>query len=107
MYEEEYERINYIIEKLLREANSKEIFLVDKNGQLISGVGETERLTQLHWPLLLREISQPPGTGETDRRKRVFHSFPRRRKRQPAHLHRRRPRYPGSAIRQSLIAWPG
>ena len=43
MYEEEYKRINYIIEKLLREANSKVIFLVDKNGQLISGVGDTER----------------------------------------------------------------
>jgi predicted regulator of Ras-like GTPase activity (Roadblock/LC7/MglB family) len=43
MYEEEYKKINYIIEKLLREANSKVIFLVDKNGQLISGVGETER----------------------------------------------------------------
>jgi predicted regulator of Ras-like GTPase activity (Roadblock/LC7/MglB family) len=43
MYEEEYRRINAIIEKLLREANSKVIFLVDKNGQLISGVGETER----------------------------------------------------------------
>lgn len=43
MYEEEYKKINCIIEKLLREANSKVIFLVDKNGQLISGVGETER----------------------------------------------------------------
>jgi predicted regulator of Ras-like GTPase activity (Roadblock/LC7/MglB family) len=43
MYEEEYKKINYIIEKLLKEANSKVIFLVDKNGQLISGVGETER----------------------------------------------------------------
>jgi predicted regulator of Ras-like GTPase activity (Roadblock/LC7/MglB family) len=43
MYEEEYKRINYIIEKLLTEANSKVIFLVDKNGQLITGVGDTER----------------------------------------------------------------
>ena len=43
MYEDEYKKINDIIEKLLREANSKVIFLVDKNGQLISGVGETER----------------------------------------------------------------
>lgn len=43
MYEDEYKKINHIIEKLLREANSKVIFLVDKNGQLISGVGETER----------------------------------------------------------------
>jgi len=43
MYDEEFKQINVVIEKLLREANSKVIFLVDKNGQLISGVGETER----------------------------------------------------------------
>jgi predicted regulator of Ras-like GTPase activity (Roadblock/LC7/MglB family) len=43
MYDEEFKQINAVIEKLLREANSKVIFLVDKNGQLITGVGETER----------------------------------------------------------------
>jgi len=43
MYDEEFKQINGVIEKLLREANSKVIFLVDKNGQLISGVGDTER----------------------------------------------------------------
>ena len=43
MYDEEFKQINVVLEKLLREANSKVIFLVDKNGQLISGVGETER----------------------------------------------------------------
>lgn len=44
MYDEEFKRINVVIEKLLRESNSKVIFLVDKNGQLISAVGETENL---------------------------------------------------------------
>ncbi|KAF0220881.1 MAG: roadblock/LC7 family [Geobacteraceae bacterium] len=43
MYDEEFKLINGVIEKLLRESNSKVIFLVDKNGQLISGVGDTER----------------------------------------------------------------
>jgi len=43
MYDEEFKQINAVIEKLLREANAKVIFLVDKNGQLISGVGEIER----------------------------------------------------------------
>ncbi len=43
MYDEEFKQINAVIEKLLREANAKVIFLVDKNGQLISGVGETEQ----------------------------------------------------------------
>ncbi|MBE0504625.1 MAG: roadblock/LC7 domain-containing protein [Desulfuromonadales bacterium] len=44
MYDEEFKRINLVIEKLLRDANAKVIFLVDKNGQLISSVGETEHL---------------------------------------------------------------
>jgi len=44
MYDEEFKRISAVIEKLLRESNSKVIFLVDKNGQLIAGVGETEHL---------------------------------------------------------------
>lgn len=44
MYEEELQQINAVLEKLLRESNSKVIFLVDKNGQLISAVGETEHL---------------------------------------------------------------
>jgi predicted regulator of Ras-like GTPase activity (Roadblock/LC7/MglB family) len=43
MYEDDFKQLNYVLEKLLREANAKVIFLVDKNGQLISGVGETER----------------------------------------------------------------
>lgn len=43
MYDEEFQEINQVIERLLKEANAKVIFLVDKNGQLISGVGETER----------------------------------------------------------------
>jgi predicted regulator of Ras-like GTPase activity (Roadblock/LC7/MglB family) len=44
MYDEEFKQINAVIEKLLREANARVIFLVDKNGQMISGVGEVERI---------------------------------------------------------------
>jgi len=43
MYDDDFKQLNFILEKLLKEANAKVIFLVDKNGQLISGVGETER----------------------------------------------------------------
>jgi predicted regulator of Ras-like GTPase activity (Roadblock/LC7/MglB family) len=43
MYDEEFKVINSVIEKLLKESNSKVIFLVDKNGQLISGVGEVDK----------------------------------------------------------------
>lgn len=44
MYDEEFKRISEVIDKLLKESNSKVIFLVDKNGQLIAGCGETEHL---------------------------------------------------------------
>jgi len=44
MYDEELQKINAVSEKLLRESNAKVIFLVDKNGQLITSVGETEHL---------------------------------------------------------------
>ena len=42
-YEQESREVNDALERLLKEANATVIFLVDKNGQLISGVGETER----------------------------------------------------------------
>lgn len=44
MYDEELKSINTVIERLRRESNSRVIFLVDKNGQLISSVGETSHL---------------------------------------------------------------
>lgn len=44
MYDEEYQRILSLIERLLRESNAKVIFLVDKDGQLIAATGETEEL---------------------------------------------------------------
>jgi predicted regulator of Ras-like GTPase activity (Roadblock/LC7/MglB family) len=44
MYDEEYQRIVAIAEKLLRESNAKAVFLVDRNGQLIAATGETEHL---------------------------------------------------------------
>lgn len=43
MYEEEFQEVNKVLERLLKESNAKVIFLVDKDGQLISGVGEVER----------------------------------------------------------------
>ena len=44
MYDEEYQKILTLIERLLRESNAKVIFLVDKDGQLIAATGETENL---------------------------------------------------------------
>ena len=44
MYEEEFNQITTICDRLCREANAKVVFLVDKNGQLIASAGETENL---------------------------------------------------------------
>ena len=44
MYEEESRQVSAIIDKLNKEANAKVVFVVDKNGQLISSSGETEGL---------------------------------------------------------------
>jgi predicted regulator of Ras-like GTPase activity (Roadblock/LC7/MglB family) len=42
MYEEEAKQIANILDKLVRDSNAKAVFLVDKDGQLISQAGETE-----------------------------------------------------------------
>ncbi len=44
MYEEEFNQITQVCERLTREANAKVVFLVDKNGQLIASCGQTENL---------------------------------------------------------------
>lgn len=44
MYEEESQLISVVLERLNKEANSKVVFLVDKNGQLISAAGDTKNL---------------------------------------------------------------
>lgn len=42
MYDEEFQEITSIVEKLLREANAKCVYLVDKDGQLITSAGDTQ-----------------------------------------------------------------
>ena len=40
MYEEEFNQIQAVVDRLVREANAKVVFIVDKNGQLIAASGE-------------------------------------------------------------------
>ncbi|MBW2699909.1 MAG: roadblock/LC7 domain-containing protein [Deltaproteobacteria bacterium] len=44
MYDQEFDQISTICERLYREASSKVVFLVDKNGQLIASAGETDNI---------------------------------------------------------------
>src|SRR3989338_7542070 len=41
MFEEEFRQITTVIDRLLKEANAKVVFIVDKDGQLIAASGET------------------------------------------------------------------
>lgn len=44
MYEEEFNLIQAIVDRLVREANAKVVFIIDKDGQLIANAGETDHL---------------------------------------------------------------
>jgi len=44
MYEHEFTKINAICDRLAKDANAKVVFLVDKNGQLISASGHTQQI---------------------------------------------------------------
>ena len=44
MYEEEFKQVDLELNKLHQQANAKVTFIVDKNGQLIACVGETNNL---------------------------------------------------------------
>ncbi|MCL2012911.1 MAG: roadblock/LC7 domain-containing protein [Cystobacterineae bacterium] len=44
MYEEEFSRIHGVCERLIRETHAKVVFLVDKNGQLITAAGQTQHV---------------------------------------------------------------
>jgi predicted regulator of Ras-like GTPase activity (Roadblock/LC7/MglB family) len=42
MYQEEFDRISQLLNRLRIDANAKIVFLVDKNGQQIAGAGEVD-----------------------------------------------------------------
>jgi predicted regulator of Ras-like GTPase activity (Roadblock/LC7/MglB family) len=44
MYEEEFNQIQAVVDQLVRAANARSVFIIDKNGQLISASGEVEQL---------------------------------------------------------------
>jgi len=44
MQEEEFRQMNLACEKLVREANVRVVFVIDKNGQLMASGGEADRL---------------------------------------------------------------
>ncbi len=44
MYEEEFNQIQTVVDRLVKDANAKVVFIVDKNGQLISASGDIDNI---------------------------------------------------------------
>jgi predicted regulator of Ras-like GTPase activity (Roadblock/LC7/MglB family) len=44
MYEEEFNRIQTVVDRLVKDASAKVVFIVDKNGQLIAASGDVDNL---------------------------------------------------------------
>lgn len=44
MYEEEFNQIQAVVDRLVKESNARVVFIVDKNGQLIAASGDTDNL---------------------------------------------------------------
>jgi predicted regulator of Ras-like GTPase activity (Roadblock/LC7/MglB family) len=44
MYEEEFTQIQEVVDRLVRDANAKVVFIVDKNGQLIAASGDVAEI---------------------------------------------------------------
>src|SRR3979411_2172907 len=44
MYEEEFNQIQTVVDRLVRDANAKVVFIVDKNGQLIAAAGDIDNV---------------------------------------------------------------
>ncbi len=44
MYEEEFNQIQEVVNRLVKDANAKVVFIVDKNGQLIAAAGDVSDL---------------------------------------------------------------
>lgn len=44
MYEEEFNQIQVVVDRLVKEANARVVFIVDKNGQLIAAAGDIDNI---------------------------------------------------------------
>src|SRR5678809_1803505 len=44
MYEEEFNQIQNVVDRLVKDANAKVVFIVDKNGQLIAAAGDIDNV---------------------------------------------------------------
>ena len=63
MYEEEFNQIQTVVDRLVRDANAKVVFIVDKNGQLIAASGDIDNVDDHGQGDSLLPIGQDRGVG--------------------------------------------
>ena len=108
MYEEEFHQINAVCDRLTKDANAKVVFLVDKNGQLISAAGQTQNIdTTSLASLTAGNVAAMGGLAKLIGENEFPNQFHEGAKRVALHDHRRDPRGAGGDLRQPHLARPG
>ena len=108
MYEEEFNQINAVCDRLTKDANAKVVFIVDKNGQLIAAAGETQNIdTTSLASLTAGNIAATGGLAKLIGENEFPNQFHEGAK---DSLHMTivgQPRHPGRDLRRPLLARPG
>ena len=100
MYEEEFNQIQTVVDRLVKDANAKVVFIVDKNGQLIAASGDVDNLDTTSARVAhRRQHRRDRRHGEAAQGERVRHPVPRRGKGEHPHPARRQPGHPGRDLR--------
>jgi hypothetical protein len=101
MYEEEFNQIQAIVVRLVKEANARVVFVIDKNGQEIAKAGETDQLdTTSLASLTAGNIAATGGMAKLLRENEFTTQFHEGEKREHPHPDRRQPRHPRRHLRQ-------
>ena len=105
MYEEEFNQIQVVVDRLVRDANAKVVFIVDKNGQLIAA-SRRHRQRRHDEPGLpdRRQHRRDRRHGQAPEGEGVRHPVPRGREGQHPHPARRQPGHPGRHLRLQVVA---
>ena len=108
MYEEEYQQIKDILQRLQVDSNSKIVFLVDKNGQQIAVHGDMRGVDATSLASLTAgNVAATDGLAKLIGEKEFSILFHEGEKRQHPHLARRAAGDPGGDLRREVVARPG
>src|SRR3989304_4297730 len=87
LHEKEYNAFQSVLKKLLADSYAKVVFLVDKNGSLLSSMGETADFdTTSLASLAAGNIAATGGACLSDRGEGILRPLPRGRAGQHAHI---------------------